>query len=272
MCLVMNSDSLSLLRRERKGHEFGNKVYFINKIGSTQDHSRSLIKKGIKPLHGTVIIASKQHCGRGRLSRRWISPAGGLWMSIITERGLTPKRTPIIQFLSALSVGESILEMTGLQCTYKWPNDILVHGKKICGILLEVDFQGDKVKTVIIGIGINANFPASKIYRSKNFTLRSEITTLRDELDYDVSLFGLTKLILEKLEHYFGLLKKDEIKVIMDLWKAKSEPFDRMVSIKDGEEIFQAHSLGVNDEGLLRVELPNGSVKEVMFGDMNFNV
>ncbi len=268
----MNSDSIKQLRRERKGHEFGDKIYLINKTGSTQNHARSLVIKSIKPLHGTIIIAREQLCGRGRLGRKWLSPAGGLWMSIIMKRGLTTKRTPIIQFLAALSVGDSILEMTGLQCTYKWPNDILVKGKKICGILLEVDFQGNKVKTVITGIGLNANFPASNIFQSKNLTLRSEVTTLRDELNYDVSLFGLAKLILEKLEHYYGLLKKDKIKVIMDLWKHRSEPFDRFVTIKDGKDTFQARTLGVNNKGILKVELSKGSVKEVIFGDVDYDV
>lgn len=268
----MNYDYIKQLRRERDGHEFGDKIYLLNKIGSTQNHARSLVRKGIKPLHGTIIIAREQLRGIGRLDRRWISPAGGLWMSIIMKRALTTKRTPIIQFLSALSVGESIFEMTGLQCRYKWPNDILVQGKKICGILLEADFIGNKIKTVIIGIGVNANFPASNIFQSKNLVLHTEVTTLRDELGYDVSLFGLVNLILEKLEHYYGLLKKDKIKEIMDLWKHGSEPFDRIVTIRDGKDTFQARTLGVDNKGILKVELSNGSVKEVIFGDVDFNV
>jgi BirA family biotin operon repressor/biotin-[acetyl-CoA-carboxylase] ligase len=266
----MNSDSIKMLALHRKGHEFGHAIYLSEKIGSTQELAKLMLAKGIKSQHGTIVIARQQLNGRGRFGRNWISPTGGLWMSVIMTQGLTIKRAPIIQFLVAISVGETIAEMTRIECTYKWPNDLLVHGKKICGILVDVELQGNIVKNVVAGIGLNVNFPAAHLYRSKSFRLHSEVTTLRDELGYDVPLLDIIKLILEKLESYNKLLKNGRIKAIMDTWRLRSEKFDRMITIKEGNTVIQARALGVDDRGVLKVELPDKTVKEIILGVLYF--
>lgn len=268
----MDSDSVKQLQIALKGKEIGHNIHFLDKISSTQNYATYLLEKSRLPLHGLVVIAKEQSDGRGRMGRKWISPPGGLWMSIILQRWLTPKILPIIQFISALAVADSISELSGLACTNKWPNDLLVRGKKICGILVDVHFEGNRVNNVIIGIGLNANFSAIDKDDLANLVGFSGITTLKDELGYYIQLSDLTKLIFEKLEHYYALLKEDKIKVIVDLWKQRSEIFGRHVTIEDGKDVFQGRALGVDDNGILKIKLSDGSVKEVLFGDVNLSI
>jgi BirA family biotin operon repressor/biotin-[acetyl-CoA-carboxylase] ligase len=268
----MDTDSVKQLETSLKGKEIGHKIYFLDKINSTQNYSHYLLKNCGPSLHGVVVIAKKQSAGRGRMGRKWVSPLGGLWMSIILQSWLTPRRIPIIQFISALAVADSISTLTGLECTNKWPNDLLVRGKKICGIIVDVDFEGNNANQAIIGIGLNANFSADNIDDLENQIRVSRVTTLRDELGYDIDLNNLTKLILERLEYYYSLLKEDKIKVIVDIWKKRSDLFGRVVTVEDGKDIFHGLAMGVDDNGVLEIKLSDGSVREVLFGDVSLSI
>jgi BirA family biotin operon repressor/biotin-[acetyl-CoA-carboxylase] ligase len=268
----MDTDSVKQLETSLKGKEIGHKIHFLNKINSTQNYSRYLLKNCGLPLHGVVVIAKEQSAGRGRMGRKWISPPGGLWMSIILQSWLTPRRIPIIQFISALAVADSISTLTSLECTNKWPNDLLVRGKKICGVIVDVDFEGNNANQAIIGIGLNANFSANNMNDLENQIKVSRLTTLRDELGYDIHLLNLTKLILERLEYYYSLLKEDKIKVIIEIWKKRSDLFGRVVTVEDGKDIFHGLAMGVDDNGVLEIKLSDGSVREVLFGDVNLSI
>jgi BirA family transcriptional regulator, biotin operon repressor / biotin---[acetyl-CoA-carboxylase] ligase len=100
----------------------------------------------------------------------------------------------------------------------------------------------------------------------------SRLTTLRDELGYDIQLFNLTKLILERLEYYYSLLKEDKIKVIIEIWKKRSDLFGRVVTVEDGKDIFHGLATGVDDNGVLQIKLSDGSVREVLIGDVSLSI
>jgi BirA family transcriptional regulator, biotin operon repressor / biotin---[acetyl-CoA-carboxylase] ligase len=262
----MEIDFAKQLRGSLKVKELGLHIHFFDKIESTQDCALSMAQNDSPS--GTVIIAEKQSAGRGRMGKKWISPKGGLWMSIILQPRFTSRKISLIQFIGALAVGDSILEMTGIVCTHKWPNDILIRGKKVCGILVDTNFEGDKGGTVVVGIGLNANFSTQELFNSATLEGSSDVTTLRDEIKHDIALNDITKLIIEKLEHYYLLLEDGKTEEIIESWKRGSEIFGQRVTVKDGNNVFYGRALDLDDSGALLITLADGSVKKILFGEV----
>jgi BirA family biotin operon repressor/biotin-[acetyl-CoA-carboxylase] ligase len=262
----MEIDFAKQLRGSLKVKELGLHFHFFDKIESTQDCALSMAQNNSPS--GTVIIAEKQSAGRGRMGKKWISPKGGLWMSIILQPRFTSRKISLIQFIGALAVGDSILEMTGIVCTHKWPNDILIRGKKVCGSLVDANFEGDKGGTVVVGIGLNANFSTQELFNSATLEGCSDVTTLRDEIKHDIALNDITKLIIEKLEHYYLLLEDGKTREIIESWKQGSEIFGQRVTVNDGNNVFNGRALDLDDSGALLITLADGSVKKILFGEV----
>jgi BirA family biotin operon repressor/biotin-[acetyl-CoA-carboxylase] ligase len=267
----MEVDLAKQLRESLKAKELGLHIHFFDKIESTQDYALSMAQNDSHSMHGSVIIADEQSCGRGRMGKKWVSPTGGLWMSIILQPRFALRKISLIQFIGALAVGDSILEMTGIVCTHKWPNDILIQGKKVCGILVDVSFEGDKGRTVVMGIGLNANFSTQELCNSATLVGCSDVTTLRDELEYDIELTDITRLIIEKLEHYYLLLEEGKTREVIESWKRGSEIFGRRVTVKDGNEVLNGRALDLDDCGALLITLADGSVKKILFGEVRLS-
>ncbi len=264
----MEFDVAKELRESLKVKEFGLHTYF-DKIESTQDYALSMIQNGSLSMHGTVVIAGEQSSGKGRMGRKWLSPLGGLWMSIILQPRLASSKISLIQFIGALAVGDSILEMTGIACTHKWPNDILIQGKKVCGILVDALIEGDEAKNIVLGIGLNANFSTRELCNSGTLEECSDVTTLRDELECDIELTEITRLIIEKLEHYCLLLEEGKTREVLESWKRGSELFGRGVTVKDGNDVIYGQALDLDDSGALLIALPDGSIKKILFGEVS---
>ena len=265
----MEIDFAKQLRGSLKVKELGLHIHFFDKIESTQDCALSMAQNDSPS--GTVIIAEKQSAGRGRMGKKWISPKGGLWMSIILQPRFTSRKISLIQFIGALAVGDSILEMTGIVCTHKWPNDILIRGKKVCGILVDANFEGDKGGTVVVGIGLNANFSTQELFNSATLEGCSDVTTLRDEIKHDIALNDITKLIIEKLELYYLLLEDGKTREIIESWKQGSEIFGQRVTVNDGNNVFNGRALDLDDSGALLITLADGSVKKILFGEVRIS-
>jgi len=265
----MEVDLAKQMQGSLKVKELGLHTHFFDKIESTQDRALSIAQNDSHSKHGTVIIAEEQSAGRGRKGKKWISPRGGLWMSIILQPKFGSRKISLLQFIGALAVGDSILEMTGIICTHKWPNDILIQGKKVCGILVDVNFEGDKGGTVVVGIGLNANFSTQELFNSGTLEGCFDVTTLRDILKHDIELNDMTRLIIEKLEYYYLLLEDGKTGEIIESWKRGSEIFGQKVTVKDGDNILYGRALGLDDFGALLITLVDGSVKKVLFGEVS---
>jgi BirA family biotin operon repressor/biotin-[acetyl-CoA-carboxylase] ligase len=262
----MEIDFAKQLRGSLKVKELGLHIHFFDKIESTQDCALSMAQNDSPS--GTVIIAEKQSAGRGRMGKKWISPKGGLWMSIILQPRFASRKISLIQFIGVLAVRDSILEMTGIVCTHKWPNDVLIRGKKVCGILVDANFEGDKAGTVVVGIGLNANFSTQELFNSATLEGCSDVTTLRDEIKHDIAFNDITKLIIEKLEHYYLLLEDGKTREIIESWKQGSEIFGQRVTVIDGNNVFNGQALDLDDSGALLISLADGSVKKILFGEV----
>ncbi|MCX6009508.1 MAG: biotin--[acetyl-CoA-carboxylase] ligase, partial [Chloroflexi bacterium] len=152
---MLNGQDIKTYIKSRLNTKFvGRQLYYYNRLSTTMETAKELAKKGTA--EGTVIIADTQTAGRGRLGRAWLSPEGSLAMSLILKPSLD--NLPQLVMIASLAVVRTIKKVAGIEAQIKWPNDILIKGKKICGILIENEVKGDRVNFAIIGIGINVNF------------------------------------------------------------------------------------------------------------------
>src|SRR5205823_14962051 len=173
----------------------------------------------------------------GRMNRRWISPGGGIWLSIILRPKMPAKKSPLLGFVAALAVGDTIAQKTGLKSKVKWPNDILINHKKVCGILLDIAIKGGGIEYAVIGIGINANANIRKILQYMDVSQESDVgvTSLKNELSGKyVSRPSFLKLLFERLEHYNALLEEEQMGavVILNQIKKRLEILNTMVTIQ----------------------------------------
>jgi BirA family biotin operon repressor/biotin-[acetyl-CoA-carboxylase] ligase len=193
----------------------GRYIFFSHEVGSTNDWAKELAELGAS--EGTVALAETQTAGRGRLGRKWISPKGGLWFSIIFKPKIKPVETVKLVFLAGLAVAETIRELYGLRAETKWPNDVLVDGLKVCGILSEMKTIGEKVEYAVIGVGINANFNVDVEFSEE---LREKATSLEKALGRKISLEELFKALLEKMESLYQQFLKEGFTPILERWKS----------------------------------------------------
>ena len=182
--------NLSKLKAGMLTLTMGRTILFFRELSSTNDIAKELALQGAA--EGTVTVAETQIRGRGRIEREWFSPKGGLWFSIILRPKISPKDAPKLTLMMSVAVAHALSKMFDLATEIKWPNDVLVKNKKICGILTEANTRGNQVQFVIIGVGVNANFDV----RDMPFTLQPSSTTLKEELNKEINLEALLRTLL----------------------------------------------------------------------------
>lgn len=240
----------------------GRQVIFHETADSTQSLALSLADKPNS--HGAVVIAEQQKSGRGRQKRKWLSPKGGVWLSVILKPAIPTAKITLLPFVAALAVCDAI-RATGLDAKLKWPNDVMIAGKKVAGILLDISAEADQVNHAIIGIGINANVDASAI------SARLEgikITTISDELGRAISRLDLTKSLLENLERYYLEMEQQGAGAILQKWKKNSDMLGRKVTVMQNNKAIPGVAADVNDDGSLLLQTCDGDVN-IVSGDIS---
>ena len=232
----------------------GSKVVHFNITSSTNIVARQMAERGID--EGTVIIAETQNRGKGRLGRKWITRQGGIWMSVVLKPKIDPMHAASITLMAAVSVTKALREL-GLEAVIKWPNDVLVNGKKICGILTEMSAETDVVNFIILGIGINVN----------NEVPLDTATTAKSELGHPVDRLKLAQSILEELEDDYAMLREQGFTPILWNWRRYSDTLGRAVEVIYQDEIIRGTAQDVDDAGSLLVKLPDGNVRKIVSGD-----
>jgi BirA family biotin operon repressor/biotin-[acetyl-CoA-carboxylase] ligase len=192
--------NISRLQEGLCTRQFGKSIVFLREVGSTNDYAKELANYGAE--EGTVVLAETQTAGRGRLGREWVSPRGGLYFSVILRPKISASEAVKLVFVAGLAIAKILEEAYALHVEIKKPNDVLVNGKKICGILAETNTMGERVNYAIIGIGINANFGVKEALPKE---LMETATSLRDELRRNIRLEELFKALIEKLENLYLL-------------------------------------------------------------------
>jgi BirA family transcriptional regulator, biotin operon repressor / biotin---[acetyl-CoA-carboxylase] ligase len=251
-----------LLRKRMKGNLFGKRVFHFFKTDSTNRVAMQLGYAG-EP-EGTVVLAEAQTAGRGRSGRTWHSEKGtGLYFTILLRPRLSPAQAPLLTMLAGISAQTAIAAQTGMVPELKWPNDLLLNGKKVGGILTEMHAEPNAVRFVIAGIGINVNqekFPPE---------LSGMATSIRKEsgrMSYRLEL--LVRLLTQFESDYNRFLREGPAFVVTRFESASSFARGRRVRVETGADSYSGVTAGLSPEGLLLVQRDNGPLITVIAGDV----
>lgn len=250
------------LRTKRLGHS----ILFSREVGSTNDWAKELAMYGAD--EGTIVVAETQTAGRGRLGKEWVSPKGGLWFSVVLKPKLRAGEAVRLVFVAGLAVAEVLHELFGLRVETKWPNDVLVNGRKVCGILSEMNTTDEKVNFVVVGIGVNANFAENAFPEE----LRTNATSLESELARKIELDVLFRVLLERLESLYELFMKEGFAPVLGKWKEYAGFLNCKVEVSSAAEKWVGLALDVGDDGSLVMRLEDGTVKRVFAGDVSLRL
>jgi BirA family biotin operon repressor/biotin-[acetyl-CoA-carboxylase] ligase len=247
--------------------KLGRTIIFLHETDSTNNVAKELAAYGAE--EGTVVVAEIQTAGRGRLDREWISPTGGLWFSVVLRPKLSMAKAFRLVFAAGLAVTRALHEKYGLPIETKWPNDVLVRGKKICGILVETNSTERELNFAVLGVGVNADFDVKNALPN---ALTEAATSLKNELGHKVDLNELLGMILECIENVYGSLVNGRWSHILGEWKEFAVFLDHRVEIVCGNERVSGVALDVDLDGTLIVRLDDGAVKRVTSGDVSLSV
>ena len=242
-----------------KTNYIGTNFIFYDEIGSTNEE---LLNDNTITQHGSVLFADNQFKGRGRLSREWISyKDNSLTFSILLTEKLNAKTLNLINFAAAISVAEAIENLFQLDIRLKWPNDVLVVTRKVCGILVESISKGDKIERVVVGIGVNVNQPMFEGHYN------IPPTSIRKEFGKVVSRERLLAEILNEFETNLKKVHKNPL-IILDNWRMRCKMIGEKVKVQDGEkEIFGIFE-DIDENGFLILR-DNKGTKKIFNGDVS---
>jgi BirA family biotin operon repressor/biotin-[acetyl-CoA-carboxylase] ligase len=254
--LVSKPDLLDpdLLRSGLKTRCLGREIYCHIELGSTNEYARSI---AAHCKDGTVILAETQTAGRGRLSRPWSSPQGGIWMSLILKPEIPLAQAYRINMAVSVALARAIYGLYGLKADIKWPNDLLINDRKLCGILMEISAEVDRLDFALIGIGLNANVDVS------GFPEDWRVTSLSKELGHSVSRTKLIQRILQEVDEAYDKMSSEEI---YEEWRDRSATLGRYVRITSPSGDLEGEAVALSTDGALYIETDKG-IKRILAGD-----
>ena len=262
--LVNSPDALhadDLLARLGQTKVIGRDIRVFEETTSTNDVIEKLARDSVK--EGAVVFAESQTKGRGRLGRKWVSPTHkGLWFSILLRPKLSPQETTQLTVASATALRRAIKTVTGLSADIKWPNDLLIGGKKVVGILTEMSAEVDRVRHVILGIGVDVNqvgFPPE---------LRAVATSLKNEAGEEICRAELAVEILRELDFDYARICGGEFSAVADEWETGCATIGKNVSVQMGARFVRGVAEALDDDGALLVRTEHGHLERIIGGDV----
>jgi BirA family transcriptional regulator, biotin operon repressor / biotin---[acetyl-CoA-carboxylase] ligase len=229
-------------------------IHYYDEVYSTMDIARDLARKGCSSL--TVVIAGSQTNGRGRLKRNWLSDKGGIYFTVVIRPGIPLVMSSKVNFMASIVLVKTLRDMFGIDAAVKWPNDILAGGKKLSGMLSEMEAEGDMVSFINIGIGINVN--------NEPFPKEPMSTSLKRLVGRNVSRKDILNNYLNTLENKINEGKYDDI---INEWKKNTSTLNREVKIVTTSGEFYGTAVDIDENGSLVLKQPDGKIKTVLFGD-----
>lgn len=240
----------------------GREIMYFDSIDSTNTVARTQASQGCR--EGLAVIAEEQTAGRGRLGRKWSSPKStSIAFSMVLRPRIKPTEAPGITLAMGTAVCRAIRRVTSLNAGIKWPNDIIVNNKKVCGILTEMNAEMDAVNYIIAGVGINVN--VKEFYED----IKDIATSLCIEKGSIVSRRNILSAVFYEFEEIYNRFKKDGIKSIIDEFKSYSVTLGKTVRVISISESFEGEAVDIVDDGLLFVRLENGEGRKVISGDVS---
>ncbi|MDF2586510.1 MAG: biotin--[acetyl-CoA-carboxylase] ligase [Anaerocolumna sp.] len=238
----------TIIEKRMETKYFAKRIQYYSEVDSTNRIAKELGK--VPGNHGVLVLAEQQNAGRGRLGRNWNSPSGnGIWMTLVLQPNLHPGHASMLTIVAALAVNNAIRNITGLDSFIKWPNDIVVNGKKVCGILTEMNTINEKLEYAIIGIGVNVNqdnFPEE---------LKDTATSILLEGKRSIDRIDLIADIMKHFEFYYDVfLKTENLIKLKDLYNENLVNLNRQVRILEKDMEYAGIALGINETGVLLVK------------------
>ncbi|WP_313758226.1 biotin--[acetyl-CoA-carboxylase] ligase [Tissierella sp.] len=241
----------------------GRNIYYFDSTNSTNKKAKEI---ALGEKEGTILVAEEQISGKGRLGRQWISPKGkGIWMSIILKPKVDPMTVAKITLLGAAAVHKALINM-GIKSQIKWPNDILIDGKKICGILTEMSAELNMINYVVMGIGINVNLDEDDIPED----LKDKATSIKIKEGKKIDRKELMANVLNEFEKfYIDFMDNNMASKAIDICKENSALIGKEIKVIRGEEIRLGKALDINEEGELVVEFKEGDIENIYSGEVS---
>jgi len=236
-------------------------IHTFKEIDSTQRIAKNLAADGAP--EGTVVVAETQSEGRGRAGRRWFSPPGGLWLSAVFRPTITPTDVQKMTLAVGVAATRAIVRSTGLMANLKWPNDVQIGYRKVCGILTEASVKSGVVEFLVVGVGINANVDLATLPPD----LRPTTTSLKYELKREIPIEKLTNALLLELQKEYASLSGGLFAPILADWRALTNTLGNWVEVQTPNKTIDGFAEDLDHDGALILRLADGSRVTVIAGD-----
>lgn len=264
---VLDQDALSVeaIRRRLTTQTVGRRICLYDAVTSTNHVLRDLAKAGTP--EGTVVLAEGQTAGRGRGGKGWFSPPGvNLYASVLLTPAIPPREVAVFSFIASLALAETI-HWLGPWAAIKWPNDVLVHRKKVAGVLLDLATVGDRVDYVILGVGVNLNVEREALLAALGEAGRAA-TSLREVLGRPIDRNAFTAGFLNALDRWYALFRAQGAPALLRAWHEWDILTGRRVEVRERARVYDGRALGVDEEGHLRVADSRGRTHRVVMGEV----
>lgn len=263
-----NSGWVDELRRARKGKCIGREILFFDRVDSTNRLGRDYALQ--KAEEGLVILAESQAQGKGRLGRVWESPPGvNLYISVILRPTIPPVVAPQITLLAGVAGAKALARASGLETRIKWPNDIFIHGKKVAGILAEMETEGPKIRFVILGVGVNVNWEGGEVSPD----LQGLATSLRAEGGREFSRALVAAELLGELEREYELFLQEGFSPrLREEWNRLSWIKQKWATVKVMDQEFAGQVRGLDTDGALLLVDRQGNIQRLIAGDVSLHL
>jgi BirA family biotin operon repressor/biotin-[acetyl-CoA-carboxylase] ligase len=239
------------------------KLHIFEEVNSTNDVAYSMALEDAP--EGTVVIAESQTRGRGRMNRSWVSPSGkNLYLSLVLKPPIPPREAPFLTYMGAVATAEALADNFCLDASLKWPNDILVNGRKLAGLLNEVKAESDRVVFAVLGFGVNLNVDQKAFPPG----LRGKATSVMGELGHSVSRVGFTRCLLESIEAWYETFLTRGHESIIEKWEALAQIRGKSIEVRSFGVIHRGVADGLDRDGALVLRGGTGEKIRVVAGDL----
>ncbi len=244
----------------------GKKIHYFETLDSTNSQAYQLALNGAE--EGEMVVAESQERGKGRLGRHWFSPPFlNLYLSVVLRPNISPHQASLITLMAAVATADAIQKFSGLLPLIKWPNDILLGGRKVAGLLNEIQSEMDRIHFVILGIGINLNMD-EKMFSKE---IESVATSLKIEMGQTISRKNFLQSLLQELENWYTIFMKQGSAMILEAWRDRAQLKGRRVKVTSFGETWIGMAVDVDTEGALILEMTDGKRKRVVAGDVEYS-
>jgi BirA family biotin operon repressor/biotin-[acetyl-CoA-carboxylase] ligase len=253
------------ITKDLKTKTVGKRVYYFEEIDSTQNFAEQIALD--EKENGTIVVAEKQTAGKGRLDRKWTSPKGGIWFSLIIHPKFDVSTSTLVPIAGAVALAKAIKNTLNRDVSVKWPNDITLNGKKVAGMLVDASFQANNIDYLILGIGINFDIDAKKIEKrlskSANFY---GVNSLRKKDDSTPPKILLREFLVQFEKILIQLNKGEKAKIVKE-WTKKADKIGKKISINTSDGKISGVAQGIDNDGALKLKTSKG-IKKIFVGDV----